>query len=426
MNRVYYGYWIVAAGLITQFIAVGMSNYVAGAFMVPMNDEFGWTRAEFSASRSLGQLMVAFTGFMIGSWIDRWGGRPFIAVGSLVMSAALYSLSLIQNLPQWLLLNGIVLTIGGALIGNLVINVTLGKWFVERRGWAVALAAMGISGAGIVLPPIAAELVDTYGWRESWRILSLITLLSTLPMSLIVRRRPEDFGLHPDGKTQLQVDQGHGAAAQADFARSMTRAQAMRTSEFYFLVVAFGLFQISITVMLLQTIPLMTDAGYSRTVASLMISLASVPAFLSKPFWGVLIDRFQPRLLAAVGAAITGLSVIFIVYTIAGRMDFLVYTGFLIMGVGWGGMLPLQEVIWASFFGRRYLGSVRSMALPFSFGLSAVGPVLVAWYYDIAGNYDLALIAMGLCNLTSAFLLLRLHDGTISEPDAKLPSATAD
>ncbi len=409
-RRIYYGYWIVAAGLVTQFMAIGMSNYVAGAFMVPMNDEFGWTRAEFSASRSLGQMVVAFTGFLIGAWIDRWGGRPFIFAGSLFMAAALFSLSLIQSLSQWLLLNGVILTAGGAMIGNLVINVTLGKWFVERRGWAVSIAAMGISGAGILMPPVATLLVDEFGWRASWRILALITLCSALPMGALMRRRPEDHGLFPDGRTQREIDQGHGAAARSDFARSMTRSQAMRTSEFYVLVAAFGLFQISITVMLLQTIPLMTDAGYSRIVAAGMVPLASVPAFFSKPFWGLLIDRFQPRLLAAIGAITTGFSVIFIVFTIAAGMDWLVYAGFLLMGFGWGGMLPLQEVIWASFFGRRYLGSVRSMALPFSFGLSAVGPVLVALYYDIAGNYDLALIAMGICNLVSALLLLRLRE----------------
>ena len=416
-RRIYYGYWIVAAGLVTQFMAIGMSNYVAGAFMVPMNDEFGWTRAEFSASRSLGQMVVAFTGFVIGAWIDRWGGRPFVFAGSLLMAAALFSLSLIENLAQWLLINGVILTVGGALVGNLVVNVTLGKWFVERRGWAVSIAAMGISGAGILMPPVATMLVDGFGWRVSWQILSLIALCFTLPMAAVVRRRPEDHGLYPDGKTRLEIERGEGQAARSDFARSMTRSQAMRTSEFYVLVVAFGLFQISITVMLLQTIPLMTDAGYSRIVAASMVPLASVPAFFSKPFWGLLIDRFRPRLLAAIGAVTTGVSVIFIVISIAAGMDLLVYAGFLAMGFGWGGMLPLQEVIWASFFGRRYLGSVRSMALPFSFGLSAVGPVLVALYYDIAGNYDLALVAMGLCNLVSAVMLLRMPLDTGTEAD---------
>jgi len=398
------------AGFVTQFVAVGMANYVVGSFMIPMIEEFGWSRAEFSASRSIGQIVMAFTGFIIGAHIDRYGGRPFIVAGAFILAAATFSLGSINNLVQWWIINGVILTMGAAMIGNLVINVSLGKWFVERRGRAVAIAGMGISLGGIMLPPIATWLVDIFGWRESWRILGLITVLVTLPMAVLVRRRPEDYRLHPDGKSQEEMDSGHGDAAKADFEKSMTRAQAMRTSSFYFLVLAFGLFQISITTMLIQTIPLMTDAGYSRFVASTMISIASVPAFLSKPFWGDLIDKYNPKKLAALGAAISGFSVIMIVYSVAYQLDMLVYAGFLIMGIGWGGLLPLQEVIWATTFGRRYLGSVRSTAMPFSFGMSALGPILVAYYYDVVGNYDLALIAMGLCNLLSALMLFKKDD----------------
>jgi len=274
--------------------------------MIPMTEEFGWTRAEFTASRSIGQVVMACTGFVIGSHIDRYGGRPFIFAGSFILALAVYSLGSISTLLQWLLLNGLILTIGAALIGNLVINVTLGKWFVERRGRAVAIAGMGISLGGIVLPPIATWMVDVFGWRESWELLGIATFLVTLPMSAFIRRRPEDYQLHPDGKSQAEMDAGDGGAAKADFEKSMTRAQAMRTSSFYFLVLAFGLFQISITVMLIQTVPLMTDAGYSRLVGATMISIASVPAFISKPFWGDLIDKYSPSRLASLGAAITG------------------------------------------------------------------------------------------------------------------------
>jgi len=291
--------------------------------------------------------------------------------------------------------------------------VTLGKWFVERRGRAVALAGMGISLAGIILPLTTTWMVDEFGWRTSWRIMGVAAALITLPMALVVRRKPEDYSLFPDGKSEDEIAQGEGEAARADFARSMTRAQAMRTSSFYFLVLAFGLFQISITVMLIQTIPLMTDAGYSRFVASAMISLASVPAFLSKPLWGILIDKYSPKKLAAVGAAVTGTAVMIIVFSVARQMDGLVYAGFLTMGIGWGGLLPLQEVIWASFFGRRYLGSVRSTAMPFTFGMSALGPVLVAYYYDSVGNYDLALLLIAFCNIASAIMLYRMRDSTV-------------
>ncbi len=83
--------------------------------------------------------------------------------------------------------------------------------------------------------------------------------------------------------------------------------------------------------------------------------LASIPAFLSKPVWGILIDRYSPKKLAAIGAALTGGAVVVIVYSVATRFDALVYSGFIMMGFGWGGSLPLQEVIWATTFGRRYL-----------------------------------------------------------------------
>tara|TARA_B100000959_G_scaffold38544_1_gene37583 strand:- start:48650 stop:49918 length:1269 start_codon:yes stop_codon:yes gene_type:complete len=413
-NRLYYGYWIVVAGFVTQFVAVGMANYVVGSFMIPMTEEFGWTRAEFTASRSIGQIVMACTGFFIGSYIDRFGGRPFIVSGSLLLAISIYSLGGIDTLGEWLILNGLILTMGSAMIGNLVVNVTLGKWFVERRGRVVAVAGMGISLAGIVLPPVATWMVDEFGWRNSWQLLGIGAGLITLPMAILMRRRPEDYALHPDGKTELELAAGHGAAAKADYDRSMTRAQAMRTTSFYFLVLAFGLFQISITTMLIQTIPLMTDAGYSRLVASSMISIASVPAFLSKPFWGMLIDIYSPRKLAAIGAAITGASVMVIVFSVARQMDLIVYAGFLAMGIGWGGLLPLQEVIWASFFGRRYLGSVRSTAMPFTFGMSALGPVLVAYYYDLVGDYNAALLVIAFCNIASAVMLFRHSNTTLA------------
>ena len=86
------------AGFVTQFVAVGMSNYIVGSFLIPMTEEFGWTRAEFSLSRSIGQVVLACTGFVIGSAIDRYGGRRFIIVGAFILSAATYSLGNITTL----------------------------------------------------------------------------------------------------------------------------------------------------------------------------------------------------------------------------------------------------------------------------------------------------------------------------------------
>ena len=161
--------------------------------------------------------------------------------------------------------------------------------------------------------------------------------------------------------------------------------------------------------MLLQTVPYMTDAGYDRGTAALMIVVASVPAMLAKPIWGHFIDRLEPKPLAAAGSAMTGIALCAIVASVAAGSLPGAYVGFFLLGVGWGGMIPLQEVIWASFFGRRYLGAVRGAALPFSLAFGAGAPLAVSYYHDIVGNYDGALWTVAAANLIAAGLILAIR-----------------
>jgi MFS family permease len=175
------------------------------------------------------------------------------------------------------------------------------------------------------------------------------------------------------------------------------------------------MFGATIGVMLLQTIPFMTDAGYSRTTASGMITLSSIPALAGKPFWGVLIDRTNPQRLASASALVTGIAMLVITASVRSATDPLVYVGFVLLGLGWGGIIPLQEVIWATFFGRRFLGAVRSAAMPFSLFLGAGTPLVVSIYFDKVGNYDGALLAIALLNIVAAALILTIRKPVRSE-----------
>ncbi len=398
----------MVAGFVTQFVSVSAQNYATGAFMLPMIDEFGWTRAQFILPRSLGQFVMAFAGFFIGAHVDRHGARRFMLAGLAALAGALFGLSLITELWQWIVLNGVALSIGAALIGNLVVNVTLAKWFVEKRGRAIAWASMGVSFAGIAVTPPITWCIDAFGWRAGWQVMAVATLLLTLPAALAMRRAPEDFGLHPDGKSSDTAHAAARALAHADFEGSLTRAQAMRTPAFYLLVLAFSLFQVLIPVVLLQSIPYMTDAGHSRATGAMAILLASIPAMVTKPVWGWLIDRMSPKPLAACSAFISGVSVLLMVVGINRPDASIAYAAFLLLGVGWGGMIPLQEVIWALYFGRRHLGAVRSAALPFALVMGAGGPLAVAYYCDVVGNYDGAFAAVGVMSLVAGVLILGL------------------
>lgn len=423
LRGIYFGWWLVGAAFVAQLISVGAQNYVFGAFQRPMTDELGWARWEFVLARFIGMALFAFTGLVIGSYVDRNGGRRLMRIGALILGVALFSQSFVQELWQWWLLNGVILTSGAAMTGNLVVNVTIAKWFVESRGRASGVAAMGVSFAGISITPLAALLIDTVGWRDAWRWLALGAVLVLLPVSSLMRRRPEDHGLHPDGKTPEEVAAGGGARAAADFATSMTRAEALRTRSFYLIVVAFGLGGLSIGMILINAIPYMEDAGYSSTTAALMITVVSIPAMLTKPVWGYFIDRIDAKQMSVVGFVVTAISLVMIVFTVRAGADLLVYTSFFLLGVGWGGFIPLQEVVWAGFFGRRYLGAVRSAGMPFALFLSASAPLLTALYFDRVGNYDGAFLAVAFLALVAVVLISMAHKP--SRPDAEPEAAAA-
>ena len=401
----FYGNRIIAAAFVSQFVAMGIFSYVLGPFMLPMIEELGWTRAEYTLSRSLGQIVMGLVGFVIGTSVDRFGPRPLMLLGTTVMVVALALHSLVDELWQWLLLNGVLATIGGALLGNLVVNVTLAKWFVEKRGQAIAWAAMGVSFAGILLTPAVTVTIDLLDWRTTWLLLALATAVLVYPVALVMRRTPEDHGWHPDGKTDDEVADGLAHRAAEDFARSLTRRQALRTSAFYLLVLAFGLFTINIVVMLLQTVPYLTDAGFSRTQAAYAITIASIPAMLSKPVWGFFIDRLAAKPLAALGALMTGVALFAIVASVEQGTLFWIYAAYVLLGLGWGGMIPLTEVIWSAYFGRRYLGAVRSAALPFSLLLGAGAPLAVSWHHDVTGSYTDGLLIVAGLNVLSGLIL---------------------
>lgn len=403
---IYYGYYLVVVAFVAQFVSAGSQNYITGPFLTPMTTELDWSRSEYQLSRTIGQFVMAGIGLYVGGLVDRKGGRLLMQVGAVVLGCSLFATSFVQTQWQWLLVNGLAVTTGAALIGNLVVNVTLSKWFVEKRGRVVGFSSMGVSLAGVFLVPAVTMLVDNVGWRSAWQVFGVAIFLTIFPVSFMMRRAPEDYGLHPDGKSSAEIARGAGRAAAADFDSSMTRSQALRSVSFYLIVFAYGFGTLSIGVMLAQTVPYMTDAGYSRTFAAGMIALTSVPSMLTKPLWGYMADRIDARVLSATGFMINAVAMVAIVMAVRSGSHPAVYTSYFLLGFGWGGLIPLQEVVWASFFGRRYLGAVRSAGLPFSLIVGASAPFVTTLYFDRIGNYDGAFFAVAGLAVVATLLVI--------------------
>jgi len=409
-SRIFYGYVIVAAAFAAQFIAVGAQTGVIGAFAKPMTEALGWSRTELFLAETVGQLTMAGVGIVLGPRVDRLGARRLMLAGVTIMVPALILISQVDTLWQWVLLRGLLFVLGAALVGSLVVNVTVSKWFVVRRGQALGAAAMGVSLAGVVWPLLATVAIDGLGWRGAWIVVAVAAVVALIPAALVMRRRPEDHGLRPDGPGSQSVESL--AVADADYRNSLTRSQAIRTQAFYVIVVAFGISIIGIFAILTQTIPFLTDAGFSTGTAALMSSTMSISALVTKAPWGWALDRYEVRILAAWSFVISAAGLALVVAAASDGSIAWVAAGYLLAGVGVGGNIPIHEVVWASYFGRRHLGAVRGAGFPFTAAIAAATPLGLAWYFDSVGNYDGALLGCAVLWILAAILVLFLRRPT--------------
>jgi MFS family permease len=358
-----------------------------------MTEDLGWSRADFTWAQTVGVGLMGVCGFFAGTMLDKLGPRKLMLAGAVFASVSVMAQSQVHELWHYLLLRGLGVTMGSLLIGNLVVNVTVSKWFVRNRGWAIALATTGISLGGILLPPLLARLITIYGWRSSWVVLGIVVFMLIAPSALVMRRRPEDYGLLPDGDTPAEITSEQSSTKpSAATEQQWQRSEAVRTRSFWLLILAFGIASAGSGAGLLHWNAFFQDSGFSPEIAASAHSSALIGAFAVKIFWGWVMQRFHARHCAAVGFLFTAGSTAGLVLALDSHNLGLAYLGILAWGFGFGGQTPLQEVIWASYYGREFLGSIRGVAMPFLVLAQAGGPQFAAFLQDITGSYTPAFL----------------------------------
>lgn len=404
----YYGWWIVGAAVLSQFAFMTAGQATVGVFLRPVTDDLGWQVWQFTLGSSLAVGAGAISGIFAGNVVDKRGPRPLLITGAAVSAICFYLLS-IQS-TYWIFLSLYVLSglLGWTLYGPLVINATLNKWFIRRRGWALAIGSAGISLGGLIAPVSMTAIVDGFGWRTGYAALAAFCIIIVVPIAFIMRRTPEDLGLLPDGDAgpddsvdeQAQVDRHRQAETP-----SLTRHQAVRTSSFWLLVVGFGVIQMSLMSVLIHAIPFATDVGFTRSLAALGLAVNGLGNLSSKVVWGYGLQRVPAKrlVLVANAASCTGVATM-LVAAQAGSLPLLLL-GFFFYGFGFGGTIPLSEFIWARYFGRANIGAIRGISYPATVIGAAAGPVLVGLWFDFAQNYQPAFLAIIVSYITGATLV---------------------
>jgi MFS family permease len=302
-----------------------------------------------------------------------------------------------------------VVTFGDALMSSMVVNVVIAQWFTRWRGRAFALSSMGVGFAKVCMPIVAAWLLLMLGWRQTWVVFGIVTMaLLILPALLVVRRSPNEMGLHPDGAAEpagaMDSVSPRTSAARTATAESevvWSRAEALRTRAFWLLVVTFGISSMGVTGLNLHVFSYVTDIGHSPVVAASVMSVIASMQLASPLAWGLFAERVDARIVAMLRFVVQAIGLGLAILT--GNL-FSLYAGFFLYGIGLGGNMVLPDILWADYFGRRSLGRIRGMGLLMSQVLAAVGPPFFGFLFDATGGYGLSFAIFGAALMTSAFL----------------------
>jgi OFA family oxalate/formate antiporter-like MFS transporter len=410
--KFFYGWYIVGVGFLSHVACAFHMSSTLSVFLKPLTEDLGVSRGLFSLLRSGEILLGAAMAPLVGPMVDRYGGRWLMAGGALAAGIGFVVMSQVSAFWQFLILRWTLVSVGGVFMCHMVVSVTVSRWFVRKRGRAIAMASLGQGFSKVLIPVVTATLFVWVGWRFTWAIFGVITLIIVLiPALVFMRRSPEDLGLKPDGVEESAMGNGAQKPTLDTNATRTTSAddvvwtwqEVIRTQTFWIICFIYGMANVGIAGLNLHVFAYVTDIGFSPIVAATVLSIIASMQFGSTLVWGIISERMEIRrssmlmfLLQAIGLALV-LSLNQIVP---------LYAGFLLYGIGLGGGWVLQELIWATYFGRVSLGMVRGLGILVTHAFGAAGAPFFGFVHDLTGSYRSSFLTFVIALIISALLSL--------------------
>jgi len=403
-KAIFYGWWIVLANAIISLYVAGTYFYGFGAFINPLKQAFGWSTTQVSLAFSLRSAETGPIAPLAGYLVDRFGARPAAVAGACVMGLGFLLLSFMNSLATFYLAY-LVVALGSSICAGVMPMTNISNWFIRRRGRAMGLytAGAGISG---LLVPIVTWLLGSYDWRTVLVMMAVGMWVIGLPLGLLLRHRPEKYGLQPDGE-EWSVEQQ--AYLESEGVDGLTAKQALRERSFWLLTVVFLLSFAPLNAVAIFLIPYLADPIEEQglalvgAVAGAAVTIMTLTSLVGRFGFGWLADFREPRYILIILLALqaAGLVVLAYVHSVWHLIPF-----FILFAPAYGGIIVVRPVIIAEYFGRQALGMIQGVSMAMMTVGGVLTPILVGSLRDVTGGYQWAFLALALGTLVSVPLLL--------------------
>ena len=412
MRGMFYGWKLAGLALLVIGLASGPVWSGVGVWVKALEMHFGWSRAQLTGAFSLAQLEGSIFGPLLGYLIDRLGPRRMVFIGLVITGLGFVLFSRTNNLLTFYVSYGLIM-LGTAAGSWLPLMTVVNRWFIRKRGLAMAVAAEGSPLGGLLLLPVLAWAVTPshFGWSTTALWIGIVFLALAFPVSRFIRERPEDYGERADGDSspnasmsQIEVvrtpPRDIGSRDQPDF----TAGQAIRTSAFWLITFGHAFSSMLFATMTVHLVPMLTDQGLSLQSSANVFSAMMGVAAVFQLIGGYVGDRMETRVAIAVFGFIQAAG--FIVAVFAESMPMAILFAVL-FGAGFGGRNPLTVAIRAEYFGPSAFATITGISSAPMYLFMLAAPLFAAFIFDTQGSYMIAwLILGGLGSMSGVLFLL--------------------
>ena len=381
--KIFYGWRIVAAAAGIQCLQSGLLHQAFGAYVAVLSEELGWSKTALAGAAAVQSLESAVLGPLLGLIIDRSGAQRMIVFGIIVFGLGFIALSQIDTLAGFY--GAIVMiAVGASFSGYFPLTVAVVQWFEQQRARALSAMGFGLAFGGLAVPAVAWAM-QSFGWRAAAFGSGVLLIVVGLPLSRVIKSRPEDHGETVDGLPPPPPVTGMQPVAGAQ--REFTAREAIRTAAFWLLALGHGMSLLVVTAVSVHAITHMKESlGYSLAQASLVITLMTVGQVCGVLLGYTIGDRFEKRYVAAICMLMHAAGMLMLTYALGLPM---LIAFAMLHGVAWGLRGPFMQAIRADYFGRTSIGMIMGLS-GIIIALGQIGGPLVAGALaDYTGNYRL-------------------------------------
>ncbi len=396
-TKFFYGYVIVAAGLLASVFMIGAFSSF-GVFFKPLSSEFGWTRAMTSAAVSIATIVMGFSSLVNGRLTDKYGPKIVLMVCGFLMGAGVLLVSRVSALWQLYLFYGLLVG-SGMSAADVTITATVVRWFVKRRGMMAGITKVG-AGIGIMVGSLWANwLISNCGWRNAYTILGSTILVGVISMALFFKRDPSQIGALPDGATELPVT---GSKANP---RQFSLREAMSTRQFWLFAAIWFSFMFCIQLVIVHIVPHATDVGISATIAATIIGVIGAFSILGRLGLTSLSDILGTRTAYMISFFLLVVAFIWLQFA---REVWMFYLFAALYGTAHGASFALLSPMVAGLFGLGSLATILGVILFVGTFGGLISPMLAGWIFDIMGSYQLAFLILVVFSIVGLILVSQL------------------